>query len=82
MRTRLCVAPKADAIAVRITNPYEWHEQDLLKGLRDFRAGKDTAHRDAFEVFLCAVGHDVLGIKALLDDYVEALAESNQNKRR
>jgi hypothetical protein len=78
--TRRPVARKADAIAVRITNPYEWHEADLVRGLRDFRRDRDTPHRDAFEVWLCSVGHDVLSIKAMLDDYFEAASDANRQR--
>jgi hypothetical protein len=35
-----------------LTNPHEWHERDLMRGMRDFRASVDTVHADAFSVFL------------------------------
>jgi hypothetical protein len=69
---------KVDAISVRLTNPGEWHEADMLRGLRDFRRGHETAHADAFGVFLCRVGHCVLGIESMIEDYLDAMAEANK----
>ena len=44
--------PKVDAISVKLTNHNVWHEYDLMRGMRDFVKGNDTAHNDAFMVFL------------------------------
>jgi hypothetical protein len=48
-----------------------------VRGLRDFRRGHDTAHRDAFEVFLCRVAHGLLGIESMIEDYFEAAAKES-----
>jgi hypothetical protein len=60
----------------RLTNPHEYHEADVVRALRDFRDGRSTPHRDAFDVFLWRVGWAILRIESMLDEYLDALAEA------
>lgn len=63
-----------------MTNYDEWHERDFIRGIRDFRRGADSAHRDAFDIFICRVGWGILRIESMIADYLEALAESGPPK--
>jgi len=48
--------------------------------MRDFRRGRDTAHRYAFEIFLCRLGWAILRIENRVDKYLEALAEAGKER--
>lgn len=80
MWTRRLIAQKVDAIALRLTNYDEWHERDFGRGIRDFRLGSNTAHRDAFDIFLCRVGWGILRIESMIADYLEAMSEAGKAK--
>ncbi len=65
-----------------MTNPYEWHETDWLRGLRDFRRGRDTEYRDAFDIVLCRIGWGIIRIDAMIEDYLDAMAEASRSTPR
>jgi hypothetical protein len=52
----------------------------VVRALRDYRDGRDSPHRDAFEVFLWRVGWGILRIESMIEDYLEAMAEANASK--
>lgn len=68
--------PKVEALSTRLTNPYEIHIHDLVKGFRHLLRGKDSIHREAFEVYLCRVAHAVLRLDSMVEDYLDAMAEA------
>lgn len=59
-----------------MTNPNEIWIYDIVKGFRHFARGKDSIHRDAFEVYASRVMHALLRIESMIDDYFEAMAEA------